>query len=164
MNFDSLKLPPLLIRDLYKDCLIDIEGQGFQSKKTQISDFALGKNLKHILIVINDSQTDMISEEELDFLTGVLKACKLSIQDVAVVNLTKLTDTKYLTLLEKFNPANVLLFGVTPQEIDLPVNFPAFKILNYRDIQFLYSPSLSVLKDDKLQKGKLWVCLQQLFL
>jgi DNA polymerase III psi subunit len=164
MNFESFKLPPLLIRDLYKNCLVDARGIESADKKPGIDDYTLGENLKNILIVLNAPETAMISEENLNFLTGILKACKLSMKDVAVFNLASLKHTKYTNLLEKFNPGTVLLFGVTPQEIDLPINFPEYKILNYRDVQFLTSPSLDLLQNDKALKSKLWACLQQLFL
>jgi DNA polymerase III psi subunit len=164
MNFESFKLPPLLIRDLYKNCLVDAHGIDTAMKKPGLDEFTLGENLKNILILLNAPDTAMISEEDLNFLTGVLKACKLSLKDVAVFNLASLKNTKYTTLLEKFNPGTVLLFGVTPEEIDLPINFPEFKILNYRDVQFLTSPSLNHLQNDKAMKSKLWACLQQLFL
>jgi hypothetical protein len=164
MNFESFKLPPLLIRDLYKNCLVDEHGIESAEKKPGIDDYTLGENLKNILIVLNAPDSAMISEENLNFLTGILKACKLSVKDVAVFNLAKLKNTSYTILLEKFGPGTILLFGVTPQEIDLPINFPEFKILNYRDVQFLTSPSLDLLQNDKALKSKLWACLQQLFL
>lgn len=164
MNFNSFTLPALLIRDLYKDCLVDADNGKVTEKKPDISDFTLGENLKHVLIVINSPDTDMISDNNLNFLSGILKACKLSIRDVAVFNMARMPAIKYSSLLTKFKPAAVLLFGVAPNQIDLPVNFPEFKILNYSDIQFLTSPSLDVLENDKLLKGKLWACLQQIFL
>ena len=83
---------------------------------------------------------------------------------MAVFNIAAVADIKYGTLLDHFKPRTTLLFGITPEEIDLPVKFPEIKIQRFSDVKFLYAPSLSSLENDKVQKGKLWACLKQLFL
>ena len=164
MNFKTFKLPPLLIRELYKDCLVDPSGVSLSGVDKIIQNHTLGDYLRKILVVINNPTSEMIEENELIFLTGILNACKLSLRDVAVFNISATAGIKYGTLLNHFKPRTALLFGITPEHIDLPVNFPEFKIQKFSDVQFLYAPSLNGLENDKVQKGKLWACLKQLFL
>jgi hypothetical protein len=61
----------------------------------------------------------------------------------------------------------VLLFGLDPTAIRLPINFPHFKQLTYDDCVYLSSPALDQLvpntEESKLLKSKLWVCLKTIF-
>jgi hypothetical protein len=45
----------------------------------------------------------------------------------------------------------------------LPLNFPHYQIQPFANCSFLYTPSLSEVETDKVQKSKLWVALRRLF-
>ncbi|HQY19195.1 MAG TPA: hypothetical protein PLZ40_12155, partial [Ferruginibacter sp.] len=64
---------------------------------------------------------------------------------------------------KEFSPKIIILFGVAPTDAGIPMEFPPFKLQNYNEQFFLISPLLSTLKNNKEEKGKLWVCLQSLF-
>ncbi len=57
----------------------------------------------------------------------------------------------------------MILFGVPPLSIDLPINFPPFQLQAFNKRTYLYSPALAELEQDKALKGKLWGCLKTLF-
>ena len=105
-------------------------------------------------------------DNQLTFLTKILEACRMTLADVAIVN-NAATPVTITALRQQLQPRTVLLFGVEPTAIRMPINFPTFKQLSYDDCTYLSSPALDLLvpntEDSKLLKSKLWVCLKTLF-
>ncbi|HEU0063637.1 MAG TPA: hypothetical protein VFQ58_01355, partial [Flavisolibacter sp.] len=104
-----------------------------------------------------------LSDNDLQFLTNILNACKLSLADVAIINLQNTGDILFENILKKLKSSSVLLFNVTPSEINLPINFPQFQVQQYNNHTYLYSPSFSELEQDKKLKSALWQALKNLF-
>lgn len=127
----------------------------------------LGNNKKQITVVVNCPQDVFVPEGDLQFLTKMLDACKLNMADVAIVNhaTAPVTIEKVKAQLQ---PKFLLLFGVEPDEIHLPINFPSFKEQPYAGTTYLFTPALSQLNADtdvaKGLKKKLWECLKRMFL
>jgi hypothetical protein len=107
-----------------------------------------------------------LSDEELAFIGKILGACKLNIADVAIVNHATI-PVLISELKKQLEPVILLLFGLDPTGIRLPVQFPQFKTQVYDGCNYLYVPSLPELDKDteegKLLKSKMWVCLRKLF-
>ena len=125
----------------------------------------LGNNLKNILIVVRHPENVFLPEKHLEFLTRLLSACKLNIGDIAIVN-DGYTSVDIHSLQEQLKPKKIILFGIEPTEIKLPLNFPNFKVQSYAESVYLSVPSLDILNhtiEDKLLKTKLWVCLMSMF-
>lgn len=127
----------------------------------------LGNNKRHISIVVNYPNEVFIPEADLQFLTKMLGACKLNMADVAIVNhaTAAVAIERFKTQLQ---PAFLLLFGVEPDVIQLPINFPSFKEQPYAGTTYLFTPALDQLNQEtdqaKLLKRKLWDCLKRMFL
>jgi len=127
----------------------------------------LGNNKKQITVVVNCPQDVFVPEGDLLFLTKMLDACKLNMADVAIVNhaTAAVTIEKVKAQLQ---PKFLLLFGVEPDEIHLPINFPSYKEQPYAGTTYLFTPALSQLNGDtdvaKGLKKKLWECLKRMFL
>lgn len=132
-------------------------------KKTERVSRSLGGNSKNILIVINYNDVVYLPDEELEFLTSILKACKLSLDNVAIVNINNNPGEGYKEYAKEYRSKVVLLFGVDPVSFDLPVSFPEFQVQSFNNNTFLYSPTLQECRTNKLLKSKLWVCLQRIF-
>jgi hypothetical protein len=126
----------------------------------------LGRNQKRITIIVQSPGIAFLPDDQLNVLTKMLEACRMNIGDVAIVNHIN-TPIVITTLKEQLNPSIVLLFGIQPVEIRLPINFPTFKIQAYDECTYLYAPPLSELvpptAESKLLKSKLWICLKDLF-
>ena len=99
----------------------------------------------------------------MNFLTGILSACKFGLDDVSVVNLNDHQGTSYKELISYFKSKVVLLFDIEPASFGLPINFPYYQLQAFAGNTFLYAPSLKELEKDKIEKSKLWVCLKRLF-
>jgi hypothetical protein len=123
----------------------------------------LGENNKNILILVSYPNVVHLPDEQLQFLTTILSACKLSLADVAIVNLPNQPHQEYKEILAQFKSRIALLFDIEPASFGLPMSFPHYQIQPYASCSFLYSPSLRELEEDKVQKSKLWVCLKRLF-
>jgi hypothetical protein len=172
MDLNHLKLPGSVIADLYKSLLIDPDETTVTQAVTEIkesltasdSDWkSLGENKKKVLILVNYQDSVYLPDNDLELLTGILGACKLSMADVAIVNHNNCPDATYKELVTFFKSKIVLLFAIEPASFGLPMNFPHFQIQPFAENSFLFSPSLKELENDKVLKSKLWVCLKRLF-
>ena len=179
MDLNHLELPASVVAGLYQNSLIDsgeITGNtssatiplpaaatSITANETISSWKYLGNNLKNILIVVNNDGAVYLPDEELDFLTGILGACKLNLADVAIVNTNNHPEASYKELIHFFKSKIVFLFAIEPAAFGLPMNFPHYQLQAFAGNSFLYSPSLKELENDRVQKSKLWVCLKRLF-
>lgn len=126
----------------------------------------LGNHRRKVTIIVDSPGSAFLPDDQLGFLSKILEACRMNIGDVAIVNHHTLPVT-INTLRGQLQPVNIILFGVDPTAIRLPINFPAFKLQPYDNCTYLYAPSLQQMvgntPDAKLLKSKLWVCLKTLF-
>lgn len=177
MDINNIILPATLIADLYPSSLVDMgeknvvpenvlppaESGPTRTDKPDTAWKSLGNNQKQILVVVNNSGIAFLPDNELVFLTGVLGACKLSLDDVAIVNFSNHPGMAYKEMINHFKSRIVLLFDIEPAEFGLPMSFPPYQIQPFAGNSFLYSPSLKELENDRVEKSKLWVCLKRLF-
>lgn len=126
----------------------------------------LGNNRRKIVVLVQSPGVAFLPDDQLNFLTRMLEACKMNVGDVAIVNLAN-TSVTITALKQQLQPSVILLFGMEPVQIRLPMNFPWFKIQAYDDCTYLCAPSLEELvqpgEESKLPKSKLWMCLKTLF-
>jgi len=126
----------------------------------------LGNNRKKVTILVQSPGIPFLPDNQLTFLTKILEACRMNIGDVAIVN-TATAPVTIAALKQQLAPAAILLFGLEPTAIKLPINFPVFKVQPYDDCNYLSAPPLTQLvqqtEESKLLKSKLWVCLKTLF-
>jgi hypothetical protein len=126
----------------------------------------LGNNRRNVAVIVDSPGTPFLPDNQLSFLTKILEACRMNIGDIAIVNAA--TKSVVITELRRqLNPNAVLLFGLEPVAIKLPINFPVFRLQPYDACTYLSAPALSQLvqnsEESKLLKSKLWVCLKTLF-
>ena len=172
MDLNHIKLPASVVEELYHSSLIESDETPVTQTKAAIIESEpsensgwkwLGENRKNVLIIVSYSDAVHLPDNELTFLTGILGACKLSMADVAVLNLNNHPEASYKELVAFFKSKIVLLFAVEPASFGLPMSFPHFQIQPFAGNSFLFSPSLKELENDKVLKSKLWVCLKRLF-
>ena len=175
MKLSTIQLEASVIADLYKKNLVEAKKPGLpeNGEKAAISKETPGKYpeqhpvpadiKKDILILVNYEGPGELPGEELVFLTNMLTACKLSIADTVIMNLNKVPNPTYKAITAKLHSKIILLFGVTPSSLELPIDFPPFQVQSLNTVTFLYSAALDEIKKDKILKSKLWVCLQKIF-
>jgi predicted HTH transcriptional regulator len=166
MSLDNIQLPPLLVHDLYKNVMIDLkinQSTEVQSGTLNKSLAALGNNEKNIIVLVNQKNTIYLPEQALNFLMGILTACKLSMADIALINVFE-KQINYKMLKEEYDAEKILLFDVAPSQIELPLQFPHYQVQNYNNQTYLCAPDLEILQADKNEKTQLWQCLKKIFL
>jgi hypothetical protein len=173
MSLNNIELPAIVISELYGDhLLVATPSTGSPASPAPASTAKppgyrfLGNNRKKISILVNSPETAFLPDDQLAFLTKILEACKMNIGDVAIVNHAA-SPVVITELRLQLSPAIILLFGMEPIEIALPINFPQFKLQAYDQCTYLCAPSLdqlvSLTEESKSLKGKLWACLKTLF-
>ncbi|HUQ97799.1 MAG TPA: hypothetical protein VM010_09040, partial [Chitinophagaceae bacterium] len=154
------RLTPKLLAGLYGNVLIETEAKASPA----VAEKMVGGNKKNILILVRNEGGEMIPQTELSFLTSVLTACKLSLDDVTILNHATRMDKDYKDLLHRFESRFILLFDVTPLQFGLPMDFPPFQIQAFDTRQYLLAPTLSKIEAHKGLKGELWNALKKLFM
>lgn len=159
MSLNNIALTPSMLADLFPDSLIETNATTVpESHPVKY----LGNNQKNILVVVSNSAVPFLQDNELNFLTTILAACKLGIGDIAIVNHHTTNDTAIQNIINS-ETKNVLSFGVDPLSIGLPINFPQFQVQQFNKRTYLYAPALSEIENDKTLKSKLWNALKVLF-
>ncbi len=168
MSLKGLQLPPEALIGLYRQPLLP---QAYRDAPATapvaaVAESAaknyMGDNAGKITILVQAVDAPYLNDQLFAFLAGILNACKLSMKDVALFNLHR-TPGDYRTIIGQTQPAVLLMLGVAPADISLPMQFPQFSIYRHDNISYLYAPSLEELQDDKALKAALWKCLKTLF-
>jgi hypothetical protein len=166
MSLNDIELPGMVIAELYGDNLLIIPSIPASSTIGSATYRCLGDNRKKITILVNAPGNSFLPDDQLTFITKMLEACKMNMGDVAIVNHASV-PVEIAPLKKQLSPVVVVLFGLEPIDIRLPINFPQFKIQAYDGCTFLSVPALEQLghptEEGKLLKSKLWVCLRALF-
>jgi hypothetical protein len=185
MSLNNIQLQEFIIEEWFKDNLINPApnttppppptAPTLQSPTPQASTSAapaqaplksLGNNRRRIAILVNAPGSPFLPDNQLNFLTKILEACRMTLADAAIVN-NATTEIDIATVKEQLHPKTTLLFGLEPSALRLPINFPPFKPLDYDGCTYLSAPGLDQLvtntEESKLLKSKLWVCLKTIF-
>ncbi len=123
----------------------------------------MGNNKRHILLLVRDPSAVFLDEKTFQFLISIMDACKLSMEDVALVN-TAHTGTRSLTdIAGELGSQIILFFGIPLSEMELPMVFPNYQVQAYGGKTYLGADPLVGIAADRMQKGLLWGSLKQLF-
>lgn len=172
MSLNRLQLPAWVLADLFKNSMLlaektnEVATEDEPSMEHSSNYRFLGNNQKKISLILTSPENIFLSDHQLVFLTKMLQAVKMTLADVAILNHHN-NPIDISTLKAQLHPGIIILFGLEPRQINLPFNSPAFKIQEYDDCTYLYTPPLEELNRDseqgKILKSKLWVCLRKLF-
>ena len=179
MSLDDIKLSPFLVKKLYEKTLVVSSFAKEENEKNQKEEADnaiittvstkeelikyLGKNNKHILIVVNEKDHKFLGDDELSFLMNILSACNITMADAALVNAYADENVMYENLIKNFEPSTILFIGTEPQALGFPVQIPMYQVQAYNKQQYLCTPSLQKLSADKEEKKQLWVALKKIF-
>lgn len=164
MGLNDIHLPANTIVDLYKTVLIEPAEIAITVKKqADRSVNYLGNNKKHVVILVNYPNAVYLPDAQLNFLTNILTACKLSLDDIAIINMQQMGAVGFKELFKAVPAKSVLLFNVIPEAIALPINFPLFQVQSFDGISYLTAPALTEIEKDKSLKTELWTSLKKLF-
>ncbi len=178
MNLNELQLPGFVIANLYKNHLVEPDEtqklivqeiihkpESVENKSTLNIEF-LGNHNKQITIVLKDDENVYLKDDDLKFITNILKACHLTIADVAIVNINS-QKIFYKDFQENLIFKHFILFGISTFDLQLPFTIPNYQNQKYNQQQFLVAPSLHILNSEtqeaRIEKTKLWNALKNMF-
>ncbi len=136
-----------------------------EQKKQEKINF-LGGFGKKVLVVVNDSTSLHLNEEDFELLGKILASVKLSMADIALVNAAT-HQLNYYTLQEQLPATVAFYFGIQPVDIGAPLKFPQFQVQNWNHTTFVYAPALDEMgplaKNAVALKKELWVAMKKIF-
>lgn len=164
MSLDKFQIPLKIIPELYKDSLVVLDEEQIKPISLQSESIRfLGSYTKNILILVNDANAIHLNEKDLQFLTGILSACKLTIADVGILNMHHQQRITFQDIIDQMAPNNIFSFGVTENNIQLPFLNTSLTIEQHQHIFCINAPSLETLSNDVDKKKALWMCLKKIF-
>lgn len=171
MSINDITLPDAAIASLYRSSLVRLNEASPTSEKTLPERTLtrpvtfLGGNRKNILVFVHYDDTDYLPEGQLAFLSSILKACQLTLEDIAIINLGK-TPQSMDHFIETMKPAAMLVFG-QQGPVFTPTRFNHFVVVYVNGISVLNAPALESFDpqnaDSKANKSQLWNGLKLVF-
>ncbi len=159
MGINDIRLSTELIGILYPDTLIEENDRGLGYP-------FLGKNHHSICFLVSYPDDEFIPDDQLVFLQKILTACKLSLNDIALIN-TKRTPVELLVLKTRFRPRIIFFWGSAPAITGSTLNFPDMTISTWENIRILPVMQAELMSGDNPQglelKKNLWISLKKLF-
>lgn len=165
MGIDNIELTSSICQSLFSDKLVDTKSPGTSDTDLKNNDIAfLGENRKKIIFLVNNDREKYLSSEELKVLDNLLIACKMKMEDIALVNFYPFRDINYEILTEHFGAKYILIFGISCSQLFLPFNIPDYQIQKFQEQIYLFNPPFRDLLTNKNAKMELWNCLKKMFL
>ena len=167
------KLPNSVLVQLYKESIVLCEAASNVDKKETTEEATptvpikfLGEHQKKILVLVQDTNAVHLNERAFDLLTSILNACKLTIVDIALINLANKNFSLHQILTQV--PSDfVLIFDLNPTQLKIKLPTKLYTPILLGETQLLFSNNLSTMQgidtDSKIEKTKLWSALKLLF-
>ena len=157
MGLDDIQLTSQLCANIYSNGLV------IDNMKTSVPENKIafkGKNLKSVLVLTD--VPGQLKTEDVHLLENLLKACQLTEEDIALINL----PDQPITVSEIFNQLKIkkaLLFGIPTLSVDLDIPDMEDMVLNSGNCKVLKTLPLYALQKNTQRKKTLWLALKSLF-
>jgi len=164
MSFEQLQLDPYLLAKIYTQPVIPGRSTPVATGQPAMPAAKyLGENQKNIALFIQNENEAYLNDDLFKLLTNILNACKLGMQDVALVNTAQAPGQPFTVWQQAINMRQCVVFGITPAGLGLEP-LPLYQVHAAGGVQVLFSDPLEHIAADKVLKGRLWNGLKQLFL
>ena len=126
----------------------------------------LGEHQKKILVLVQDMDAVHLNERAFDLLTSILNACKLTIADIALINLAN-KNFSFHQILTQVPSDFVLIFDINPTQLKIKLPTKLYTPILLGETQLLFSNNLAQMQGidqaSKIEKTKLWTALKIIF-
>lgn len=159
MSINEIKLAPSQLPDWYGHQLVSTEStENTATQKTRPT--LLGDYNKRILIVVNAPNHAFLADEELALLTGILTACKLSMADIGILNLSPDLEWSAADLADTLKPSAWWLFGTEQRILGSGATTQVGLTTSLQGAPVFVAPSLNQLAERPEAKRSLWSALK----
>ena len=162
MGFETIQLTGQQIEELYSSHLVIIEKTGSPKPETMskpVGTGITGKNKKQFVWVVNEAGYPFLSDEDFQFLSEVVNACKMNMDDIALVNIAQ-NNLGFEQTITELQPKIMIVSFLDRNWI--PANKEAYTLQQEENFQFYITEELQVIRNDKVKKSKLWLALKQM--
>lgn len=162
------RLPDFVLADFFGKSLVYVEENQQQKAPESVKQkkWYLGNYEKKIVVLVNDESNVYLNDEDLNFLTTILNACKLNLAHIALINFYS-DNIDFARLKKELQPSFLISFGIDALKLDLPFTMPLYQVQQYDKCQIITTPLLNELNKQtqlsKNEKAKLWKSLQKMF-
>lgn len=164
MSLENFQLPLALIPELYKNSLVQLEDKQTSKDNIEVEEIKYaGRNLKNILILVADADAVHLSDAPLEFLGQILQACKLNLNDVAIVNLYNNPHATFQSSLNAFKPTLVIDFGSVLKKWNPELNSMLYQEETMDHITIIRADHLPSIAQKPELKKQLWLTLKSHF-
>jgi hypothetical protein len=164
MSLDNFQISVGLTTELYKNSLVALDTPQVKSNSLKLQSLNfLGKNQKQILILVNDKEAVHLNGSDTALLTGILNACKLNFNDIALLNLAQHNGIDLSSIQDNFNPKVMITFGINLTSIEIEQHYEYYVINKLKSMTFLNAASLTQIGKNVEEKKQLWNCLKSIF-
>jgi hypothetical protein len=162
MSLDQVQLDPYFLAKMYTQPIIPGENTPVVTEQKAVPKVRfLGENQKNTALFIQNGSEAYLNDELFNLLTNILNACKLGMQDVALINIHNHPDLSISDWKQAVPFQRGVIFGATPAQFGL-TDIPVYQLITVAGTTLLFSDSLELIGQDKTLKAKLWMGLKQL--
>lgn len=178
MSFQQIQLTNDQLADLYGKQLVVLENDGAAKtnqapaapqpvpapvaptvKPTVSTQGITGKNKKQFVWLVEEHHYPYLDDADFQFLSDVLTACKMNMEDIALVNVAS-NRSAFDELVHQLQPKYVIASAV---QVDaLPIQTADYTVQQQQGFQLCCTESLEAIRLDKTKKSKLWLALKQM--
>lgn len=116
-----------------------------------------GKNKKGMLWIVHEPGQVFLSDDDFEFLSQIITACKMNMDDIALVN-NAVEKIPIIEIINELKPKIIILCGIEYQQ--LPFKLDEYIITPNNNCDYFLCDELSDLRNDKVKKSKLWLALK----
>lgn len=125
----------------------------------------LGNYERKFIVLVHDEHNVYLNEKELEFLTGILNACKMNLAHIGLINFNN-HPVQFRQLKKDLHPQFIISFGISALQMELPFSMPDYQVQQYDGCAILTAPALGQLNATtpaaKTEKTKLWNSLKKM--
>jgi hypothetical protein len=160
MGINEFELTPTLIASLFPDSLV------VPGSPTRQVIAGKGGNRQNISFLVHEPAQQFLTEKNLTFLLRILTPCKLSIEDIYIVN-TAITPVKFTEYSKEMGPRIIFCWGILPSSVGLDKGLPELSTTMVNGISVIPVHSIETMQSESPEstelKKRLWTCLKKLF-
>ena len=176
MSFEHIQLTDDQLADLYCKQLVIVEkGDSARKPEPKAAKSAAfvaepliasapmqgitGKNKKQFVWLVEEHYFPYLNDADFQFLGDVLTACKMNMEDIALVNVAN-NHNPFDELVQQLQPKFVIASGV---QVDaLPIQPADYRVQEQQGYLLCCTEILEAIRTDKSKKSKLWLALKQM--
>lgn len=122
-----------------------------------------GKNLKKLLILVEDHSNPVMERADGLLLKDILKAVDYSFDDVAIVNIAHCREEADWQVINEIPYQRLFSFGIKHPKIPATIALAPYELESSGERKYLLTDKLSTLRSDRSRKIALWNLLKKVF-